>query len=127
MAAKEKKERAKARKWAQENGFAPLPAPRINRKKFAAEVWAMEDERPLGIDRAARAFYGSLPARSKKRITDEDMVFLRALKYAHLERDFFERHEGERVTTQQLYDEVYCKVYPKPQYKKRKEPLEVTE
>lgn len=36
---REKAERAKAKKWAQENGLLPPDKPRLNRKKFARETW----------------------------------------------------------------------------------------
>ena len=47
MTKKEIRERAEAKKWAQEAGLVPPDKPKLNRKKFIKEAFEEWDERPL--------------------------------------------------------------------------------
>ena len=103
---REKAERAKAKKWAQENGFLPPDKPRLNRKKFAREAWEAFD-----------AFYKAEPIRAELSLLKaigfmvgpEEVGVLKLLKLA-VEYDAFlkklEEEGREKYTYGELIDEV---------------------
>lgn len=113
---KERKERARIRKKLRNEGILPLPAKRRNWKKYQGQVMAMLDETPLGATYAGMttiAFAGS------GRISDIEKAAIQMLHYSLLKHRYYESlPPGASVTAGDIYENVYKKVFPVPEYKK---------
>ena len=107
---REKAERAKAKKWAQENCLLPPDKPRLNRRKFAAEVVA--EFRLMDVfvaDYYLRQAIFYMVSADMKEVTAEQVGVLKALKLAIETKRFMERLEAEgreTYTYGELIDEV---------------------
>lgn len=110
---REKSERAKAKKWAQENGFLPPDKPRLNRKKFAretwAEFWALRRAGPVHVDILLTEAIGFMAGPDMKEVSSEQVGVLKLLKMV-VEYDAFlkklETEGRETYTYGELIDEV---------------------
>ena len=107
---REKAERAKAKKWAQENGLLPPDKPRLNRRKFAAEVVAEFRSMDVFVaDYYLRQAIFYMVSADMKEVTAEQVGVLKALKLAIETKRFMERLKAEgreTYTYGELIDEV---------------------
>lgn len=109
MTQREKAERARIKKKLQEEGLLPPDKPRLNRKKFAAEVWDewrqfnfLDD---IYLWRAINCMIGP----DMKEVTAEEVGVLKVLKIAIETKKFSERlkEEGrEEYTLGEFIDTV---------------------
>ena len=110
---REKAERAKAKKWAQENGFLPPDKPRLNRKKFAREAWEAFDAfykaEPIRAELSLLKAIGFMVGPDMKEVSPEEVGVLKLLKLAVEYNAFLKKLEEEGRTTYtygELIDEV---------------------
>lgn len=122
MTKKEKSARAWARKQLQDEGLLPLPKKRVNRRQLNEEVHKMYKEEPISLYEIGNAVRKVLPLENAPHISDEEATALKIVKLAFLNRDFMRKikAKGETsVSADEYMREVYFKVFPMPEYKKR--------
>ena len=129
MTKKERKERAAIKKRLQAEGVIPLDKPKVNRKKYVAEISDKLTEKGAGYDFVSRIAmhiisdvkaYAGLEAK----ISDDTLAYARAIDLVMREAEFMERLRAEgrdKYTHKEYYDEVYSKVYPVARYAKKGE------
>lgn len=107
MTQREKAERARIKKELQKEGLLPPDKPRLNRKKFAAEVW--EDWLSFGtfkdwmyLSRAISYMVGP----DMKEVTPEQVGVLKVMKMA-MEMKRFEERLQEEGRMQYSLEEIY--------------------
>lgn len=110
---REKAERAKAKKRAQENGLLPPDKPRLNRKKFARETWAEYEAfykaSPIRAELALMKAIGFMVGPDMKEVSAEEVGVLKLLKLAVEYEAFLKKLEAEgrdKYTYGELIDEV---------------------
>lgn len=107
---REKAERARIKKKLQEDGFLPPDKPRLNRKKFAAEVVPeFETMDVFTADFYLRRAIFSMVAADMEKVTAEQVGILKVLKLAVETKRFMEKlaAEGrETYSIKEYYDEV---------------------
>ncbi len=96
MTQREKAERARIKKELQQEGLLPPDKPRLNRKKFAAEVWEEWKE----FDHPLREFFllqaiNCMVGPDMEKVTAEEVGVLKVLKIAIESKKFLERLEEE--------------------------------
>lgn len=111
MTQREKARRAAAKKRLQAEGILPPDKPRLNRKRFAAEVWAEYEQEEfalfdLWLHRAIAATVGP----NMREVTAEQVGVFKLLKLAIETRKFHQRLEKEGRETYTL-DDYYNEVY----------------
>lgn len=114
---REKAERAKAKKWAQENGLLPPDKPRLNRRKFARETWAEYEAfykaSPIRAELALMKAIGFMVGPDMKEVSAEEVGVLKLLKLAVEYEAFLKKLEAEgrdKYTYGELIDEVILPV-----------------
>lgn len=111
MTQRERDARAAAKKRLQAEGILPPDKPRLNRKKFAAEVWAeYELENPASFDIWLYKAIGATVGPDMREVTAEEVGVLKLIKLAIETRKFHERLKAEGRATykfQEYLDEVY--------------------
>ena len=129
MTKKERKERAAIKKRLQAEGVIPLDKPKVNRKKYVAEISDKLTEKGAGYDFVSRVAmhiisdvkaYAGLEAR----ISDDTLAYARAIDLVMREAEFVKklRAEGkETYSMDEYYKEVYSKVYPVERYAEKGE------
>ena len=127
MTKKERKERAAIKKRLQAEGVIPLDKPRVNRKKYVAEISDKLTEKGAGYDVVSRVAmhiisdvkaYAGLEAK----ISDDTLAYARVIDLVMREAEFVKklRAEGkETYSMDEYYKEVYSKVYPVARYAKK--------
>lgn len=111
MTQREKDSRAAVKKRLQAEGILPPNKPRLNRKKFAAGVWAEYEQENLAsfdiwLYKAIRSTVGP----DMREVTAEEVGVLKLIKLAIEARKFHERLKAEGRATykfQEYLDEVY--------------------
>lgn len=114
---KERKERARIRKKLQDEGLLPLPAKRRNWRKYQKEVMALLEEMSL-----ATTYVGmmTIAFANSSHISHIEQAALQIVHYSVLKQKFYESlPPGTSVTANDLYENVYKKVFPEREYKKR--------
>ena len=111
MTQREKDSRAAAKKRLQAEGILPPNKPRLNRKRFAAEVWAeYEQENRSTFDIWLYNALGATVGPDMREVTAEEVGVLKLIKLAIETRKFHERLKDDGRTTykfQEYLDEVY--------------------
>ncbi len=111
MTQREKDSRAAAKKRLQAEGILPPNKPRLNRKRFAAEVWAeYEQENRSTFDIWLYNAIGATVGPDMREVTAEEVGVLKLIKLAIETRKFHERLKDDGRTTykfQEYLDEVY--------------------
>ena len=111
MTQRERDARAAAKKRLQAEGILPPDKPRLNRKKFAAEVWAeYELENPASFDIWLYKAIGMMVGPDMREVTAEEVGVLKLIKLAIETRKFHKRLEDEGRATykfQEYFDTVY--------------------
>jgi len=106
---REKAERARAKKWAQENGLRPPDKPRLNRKKFARETWeeyeAFYKAEPIRAEIALIKAIGFMVGPDMKTVSPEEVGVLKLLKLA-VEYDAFLKKIDAEGRTKYTYGEL---------------------
>ncbi len=111
MTQREKARRAAIKKELQADGILPPDKPRLNRRKFAAEVWAeYEQEEFTLFDLWLRRAISATVGPNMKEVTAEQVGVLKLLKLAIETRKFHEKLQAEGRETYKL-DEYYNEVY----------------
>lgn len=82
MTAREKAERAEIKKELQEKGILPPDKPRLNRKKFAAEVWKEFNEECSNFEALLelRQCLGCMVSDNMLQVTEEEVGVLKLMK-----------------------------------------------
>lgn len=109
MTQREKAERARIKKELQQEGLLPPDKPRLNRKKFAAEVWEEWKElSPLQDDFYLWRAISCMVGPDMEKVTAEEVGVLKVLKIAIESKKFSERleEEGREKYTVQEYLET---------------------
>ena len=111
MTQREKDSRAAVKKRLQAEGILPPNKPRLNRKRFAAEVWAeYEQENRSTFDIWLYNAIGATVGPDMREVTAEEVGVLKLIKLAIETRKFHERLKDDGRTTykfQEYLDEVY--------------------
>ena len=110
---REKAGRAAAKKRLQAEGVLPPDKPRLNRKKFAREVWAeyeaLYQAEPIRAEVSLLKAIGFMVGPDMKEVSPEEVGVLKLLKLA-VEYDAFlkklEEEGREKYTYGELIDEV---------------------
>ena len=111
---REKAERAEIKKRLQEEGLLPPDKPRLNRKKFAREVW--EEFNELDVFKAdyyLRQAIGAMVGPDMHEITSEQVGILKLLKLAVETEKFMRALEAEgrdKYTIGEYHDKVYSPI-----------------
>lgn len=93
---REKAERAKIKKQLQEEGVLPPDKPRLNRKKFAREVWEEFNEMDaLKADYYLRRAIWAMVGPDMPKVTPEQVGILKLLKLAVETEKFMRALEAE--------------------------------
>lgn len=111
---REKAERAKIKKRLQEEGLLPPDKPRLNRKKFAREVW--EEFNGMDVFKAdyyLRQAIGAMVGPDMHEVTPEQVGILKLLKLAVETEKFMRALEAEgrdKYTIGEYHDKVYSPI-----------------
>lgn len=93
---REKDERARLKKQLQKEGFLPPDKPRLNRKKFAAEVWKeFEELDVITADLCLRKAIGCMVGPEMDKVTPEKVGVLKLMKIAVETARFMEALKAE--------------------------------
>ncbi len=112
MTQREKAERAAFKKQMQEKGVLPPDKPRLNRKKFAREVWMeFEQMNAIRADVYLRKAIGCMVGPDMREVTPEEVGVLKLMKIA-IETDKFMRALEAEGRTQYTIGEYAEKVSP---------------
>ena len=99
MTQREKAERAAFKKQMQEKGVLPPDKPRLNRKKFAREVWAeFEQMDVIRADFYLRKAIGCMVGPDMREVTPEEVGVLKLMKIAIETDKFMKALEAENRT-----------------------------
>lgn len=99
MTQREKTERAAFKKQMQEKGVLPPDKPRLNRKKFAREVWAeFEQMDVIRADFYLRKAIGCMVGPDMREVTPEEVGVLKLMKIAIETDKFMKALEAENRT-----------------------------
>ena len=93
MTQRQKAERAQAKKELQAKGILPPDKPRLNRKKFAKEVWA--EYEPIRREVFLLKAIGCMVGPDMLEVTPEEVGVLKLLKLAVEMDKFSQRLKGE--------------------------------
>ena len=108
---REKDERARFKKQLQEEGILPPDKPRLNRKKFAAEVWTEFTELDVfTADLCLRKAIGCMVGPEMKKVTAEEVGVLKLMKLAVETARFMEALKAEgrdQYTLGEFAEKVY--------------------
>lgn len=111
---REKAERAKIKKQLQEEGVLPPDKPRLNRKKFAREVWEEFNEMDaLKADYYLRRAIWAMVGPDMPKVTPEQVGILKLLKLAVETEKFMRALEAEsrdQYTIGEYHDKVYSPI-----------------
>lgn len=111
---REKAERAKIKKQLQEEGLLPPDKPRLNRKKFAREVWEEFNEMDvLKADYYLRRAIWAMVGPDMHEVTLEQVGILKLLKLAVETEKFMRALEAEgrdQYTIGEYHDKVYSPI-----------------
>lgn len=111
---REKAERAKIKKQLQEEGVLPPDKPRLNRKKFAREVWEEFNEMDaLKADYYLRRAIWAMVGPDMPKVTPEQVGILKLLKLAVETEKFMRALEAEgrdQYTIGEYRDKVYSPI-----------------
>nr|DAR93106.1 MAG TPA: hypothetical protein [Caudoviricetes sp.] len=111
---REKAERAEIKKRLQEEGLLPPDKPRLNRKKFAREVW--EEFNGMDVFKAdyyLRQAIGAMVGPDMHEVTPEQVGILKLLKLAVETEKFMRALEAEgrdKYTIGEYHDKVYSPI-----------------
>lgn len=111
---REKAERAEIKKRLQEEGLLPPDKPRLNRKKFAREVW--EEFNGMDVFKAdyyLRQAIGAMVGPDMHEVTPEQVGILKLLKLAVETEKFMRALEAEgrdKYTIGECHDKVYSPI-----------------
>lgn len=111
---REKAERAEIKKRLQEEGLLPPDKPRLNRKKFAQEVW--EEFNGMDVFKAdyyLRQAIGVMVGPDMHEVTSEQVGVLKLLKLAVETEKFMRALEAEgrdKYTIGEYHDKVYSPI-----------------
>lgn len=111
---REKAERAEIKKRLQEEGLLPPDKPRLNRKKFAREVW--EEFNGMDVFKAdyyLRQAIGTMVGPDMHEVTPEQVGILKLLKLAVETEKFMRALEAEgrdKYTIGEYHDKVYSPI-----------------
>lgn len=111
MTQREKNERAAIKKQLQSEGFLPPDKPRLNRKKFAKEVWEEFQAMPHSaadfyLRRAIQVAVGP----DMHTVTSEEVGILKLIKLAVEMEKYMKQLQAEgkdRYTIGEFYEKVY--------------------
>lgn len=107
---RQKEERARIKRKLQEDGLLPPDKPRLNRKHFAAEVWAeFADMDAFTVGLYLHKAVGCMVGPDMKQVTPEEVGVLKLMKIAVETKKFMDRlkEEGrERYTVGEYIDAV---------------------
>lgn len=96
---REKAERAAFKKQMQEKGIIPPDKPRLNRKKFAREVWTeFEQMDAIRADVYLRKAIGCMVGPDMREVTSEEVGVLKLMKIAIETDKFMKALEAEGRT-----------------------------
>ncbi len=108
---REKDERARFKRQLQEEGILPPDKPRLNRKKFASQVWAEFSELDIyTADVCLRNAIGCMVGPDMERVTSEEVGVLKLMKLAVETARFMEALKAEgrdKYTPGEFAEKVY--------------------
>lgn len=111
---REKDERARFKKQLQEEGILPPDKPRLNRKKFAAQVWAEFNELDvITANLCLRKAIGCMVGPEMNKVTAEEVGVLKLMKLAVETARFMKTLEAEgrdSYTLGEFAEKVYLPV-----------------
>lgn len=110
---RQRDERARIKRKLQEDGILPPDKPRLNRKQFAAEVWAEFDK----MDAFTASLYlhravGCMVGPDMKRVTPEEVGVLKLMKLAVETQKFMARLKEEGREQYTVGEYIETVVFP---------------